>query len=99
MSLSVPNLFPTGEVPDLDYAVAASAGEAFEGLWVLGHGVDAINVAFSELGDERGGEHALKFSGIKGTGVFSSSFEWVQSRVEISRLPSNAGSWCLMGGC
>lgn len=96
MGLGGPGFFAAGKIPDFDHTVAAPAGEAFQGLGVLGHGIDAIDMAFSKLSDEGGGEHAFNLGGIERSSVLSSSFKWVESWVEISRLPSDTGSRCLV---
>lgn len=86
MCLGVPDLFPAGQIPDFDNTVSASAGESLQGLWVLGHGVDAIDVTFAELGDEGSGKHALELGGIECSGVLPGSFEGVESRIKVSGL-------------
>ena len=97
MGLGRPGFLAAGKIPDFDHTVAAPAGEAFEGLGVLGHSIDAIDMTLPKLGDEGGGEHAFNLGGIERSGVLASSFKWVESRVEISRLPSDTGSGCLVG--
>ena len=96
VSLRVPGLFSASKVPDLDDAVAAAACEALEGEGIFGHGVDTVDMTVAQLGDEGGGEHSVKLRGIEGSGIFSCSFEGVESWVEIARLAGNTRAWGLV---
>ena len=54
-------------------------------------------MAFSQLSDERLGEHALQLGGIERSCIFPCPFKRVQRWVKISRLASDIGSWSLLG--
>lgn len=90
-------LLARGEVPDLDFAVSGAGGDHVEGARVLGQGVDAVDVAVAELGDEGRGKHALEFGGIEGASVFTGFFEGVEFGVEIAGLRDGGGAGGVVG--
>lgn len=97
MRFDCEQLLPLGQIPDLYFAVSRAGCDYIEGARVLGKGVDAVNVAVAELGDERRGKHALELSGIEGTGVFASLFERVEFGVEIAGLREGSGADRIIG--
>lgn len=97
--LGVPGFFSTRKLPDFDDTVAAPTGEALEGERVCGHGVDAVDMTVTKLGNEGGGEHAVELGGIEGSGIFSCSFEGVERWVEISGLAGKIRARGLVRRC
>lgn len=94
--LSVPGFFSARKIPDFDDAVAAATGKALEGARVFGHGVDTVDMTVTQLGNERGGEHAVELGGIEGSGILSCSFEGVERWVEVAGLAGNTRTWGLV---
>ena len=77
------SLFPIYKIPDFDFPVTRTRGEAGEGGGVFAKGVDPINVPIAELAEEGLGEHSCKFGGVEGTGVFAGFGEGVLRGVEV----------------
>lgn len=93
----MPDFLSARQVPDLDNPVSTAAGEVVKRFGVFGHRVDPIDVSVAELRNKGCGEHPFQFGGIQGPGVFSSSLERMNGRVEIARLSNNIRSRGLMG--
>jgi hypothetical protein len=86
MRLGLPDFFPRSQVPDLDDTVSTARGESLERIGVLGHGVDSVDVAATQLGEEGLGKHAVHLCGIQGSGVFAGALEGVQCWVQVASL-------------
>ena len=93
------NLCLTGEIPDLNNSVTATASEVIKTLWVFSHCIDAIDMSIPQLRDEGRSKHPIELGGIEGSCIFPSPFEWMEGRVKISRLTSHTRPWGLVGRC
>ena len=98
MRLRAEDLLAARQIPNFDHSVAAAACESFERLWVLGHGIYSIDMAFPHLGNEGGGEHPIQLGGIESSCVLSCSFEGMESWIQIPRLAGDTRAWGLMRG-
>lgn len=96
MRLRAEDLFSARQVPNFDDSVAAAACESFERLWVLGHCIYSVDMAFSQLGNEGRSKHPIQLGGIQSSCVLPCSFEGMESWIQIPRLAGDTRAWGLM---
>lgn len=82
----LPYLLPCSKVPDFHNTVTTSARKPREGLRILAHLVDTIDMTFPQLTDKRSSKHPIHFGRIQSSSIFSRPFEGMNSWVEVSRL-------------
>lgn len=96
MSLGIPNLFSSRQVPDLHHTITTATGKALKRAGILGHTVDTIHMAVAHLTEEWCSKHTLHLDRIQGTSIFSSPLKRMLSRVEIPRLANGRRPWGLL---
>lgn len=94
--LGLPDLVVGRQVPHFDDAVAAARGKPLERVGVLGHGIDAVDVAAAELGQEWLGEHAVHLCRIQGSRVLARALKGVQCWVQVASLALHRSARCLL---
>ena len=77
------SLFPVYKVPNFDFPVTGTRGEASEGGGVFAEGVDPVDVPVAELAEEGLGEHPCEFGSIESTGIFAGFGEGVLRGIEV----------------
>lgn len=86
MRLCLPHFISTGQVPDLEHSVTTATCKSVQSLRISCNLVNSVYMTSSELSNEGRRKHSLEFHGIQSSSIFSCLLEWMQGRIEISRL-------------
>ena len=86
------------QIPHLHHTVATTTGEVVQRARVLGHRVYTVHMTVAHLSQKRGCKETLELDSIEGPSVFTSSFKWMLSGIEVSGLSNDRGSRRLLGG-